>query len=124
MTCNIKRYPKQKYCLADFRHLITISNIKRNAQFGNDIAKDTISSINVYAVIKDYEGSNYTSITGDSIESQTTHFMIIKYFQELQDILNNSRGYIIEYQGKKFKINDAKNENIDRLYITMKVAMQ
>lgn len=123
MTCNATRYSKQKYCLSDFRHEITIKKIHRNASFGNDATADTITTFNIFAIIQDFDGSNYTSIDGDAESQQMTHLIIIPYVQELQVIVENSRAYTIQYINHNFVIRDIKQENMDRGYIRMKVSL-
>jgi hypothetical protein len=119
MACDRVRFKKQKYCDADFRHIIDINLRSTSSDINNNASSYTKeSAIGVYSIIVD-RSSYIQYISGDAIGEEESHKIIIKYYSEFDDFVSNPKAYIIKYNDKQFKPTRAVVENLDNLYIVI-----
>jgi hypothetical protein len=117
MACDRVRFKKQKYCDADFRHIIDINLLSTSSDFNNNVSSYVKESMaGIYSIIVD-RTSYIQYISGDAISADESHKIIIKYYTEFESFISNPQAYRIIYNDKQFKATRAVVENLDNLYI-------
>jgi hypothetical protein len=115
MSCNIKRNEKKRYYLGDFRNEIILEMMDNIEQFNGEQKAVIVKSYIINAIMQDYNASE--TIQGDTIDNLNTHAFILMYVPEYEEIINNSRKWMIRYNNNYFKINSAISEAFDNLYL-------
>ena len=117
MACDRVRFKKQKYCDADFRHIIDINLLSTSSDCNNNVSSYVKESMaGIYSIIVD-RTSYIQYISGDAIGGDESHKIIIKYYVEFDNFVSNPQAYRIIYNDKQFKATRAVVENLDNLYI-------